>query len=191
MASGAFAIALIRLLPSRGWLVAAAAAFGLAAWTMELMRRRSEDVNDALMRFFGPVAHAEERHKVNSSTWYITALVLLASLAPPYAAEIGVLVLAVADPAAGLLGRRFGRVRLHNGRSLEGTLAFFGVGAAASFAWLSLAPLPTSTKLALAAVGAGAGALVELGSKRIDDNFSIPVVVSASVATLGLARFGL
>jgi dolichol kinase len=194
VASGAVALGLIRFMPTRGWLVAVAAAFGLAAWSMEIARRRSEAINERLMRFFGPVAHPDERYRVNSSTWYVTALVLLASLAPAYAAEIGVLVLAVADPAAAFLGRRFGRVRLRNGRTLEGTLAFFAVGAIATFGWLSLTTLvalPTSTKLALAAAGAAAGAVTELGSSRVDDNFSIPIVVAASVATLGTGQFGM
>lgn len=188
LASGAFALALVRLLPSRAWLVGTAAAFALAAWTMEITRRRSESVNDRLMRFFGPVAHPDERRRVNSSTWYVTALLTLALLAPRYAAEVGVLVLAVADPAAAFVGRRFGRTRFGNGRSLEGALSFLGVGACAAFAWLTLASaMPIAHAAALAVAGAAVGALAELNATRVDDNFSIPVVVAASVTALGTA----
>jgi dolichol kinase len=186
VASGAFALALIRFVPGRGWLLAAAATFGAAAWSMEIARRRSARVNDRLMRLFGAVAHADERHRVNSSTWYVTALVLLALFAPRYAAEIGVLVLAVADPAAGFVGRRFGRTRFASGRSLEGAIAFLVVGAGAAFAWLAAASgVPAARAAALALIGAAAGAVTELRSTRIDDNFSIPVVVAASVGALG------
>ena len=119
VASGALSLALIQLLPGRAWLVAASATFAIAAWSMEFGRRRSPAMNDRLMRAFGAVAHVHERHEVNSSTWYVTALLLLALFAPMEAAVVGVVVLAVGDPFAALIGRRFGRHRFASGRSLE------------------------------------------------------------------------
>src|SRR5262245_16773674 len=74
LASAAFALALLRVLPSRGYVIAVAVAFAIAAWTMEISRRRSPEVNKLVMRVFAHVAHPHERHKVNSSTWYTTAL---------------------------------------------------------------------------------------------------------------------
>ncbi len=184
--SGVVALAAIRSVPSRRWLVGAAGAIFVAAWAMETSRRRSEAINERLMRLFGPVAHAHERHRVNSSTWYATALLALALFAPLVAAEIGVLVLAIADPAAGMMGRRFGRVRFASGRSLEGALTFLVVAFAVAFAWLSLAgAVPLSARLMLAAGGAVAGAVTELGAVRVDDNLSIPLVVAASVTATG------
>lgn len=181
LASGVFALLLLRLLPDRNWLIATSAAFVIAAWTMELSRRASPEINDRLMRVFRPIAHAHERHRVNSGTWYMTALLLLSLLAPLRAAEIGVVVLAVADPAAGVIGRRFGRTRLRAGRSLEGSLAFVAAGTLAAVAWLavtSTSPWPPRALVAFA--GATAGALAEIGSTRLDDNFTIPVTVTAA-----------
>jgi dolichol kinase len=187
VASGGVALGALRLLPGRGWVIAVASAFAVAAWSMEIARRRSVAVNERLMRFFGPVAHPSERHRVNSSTWFVSALLLLGAFAPVRAAEVGVLVLALADPAAGLLGRRFGRTRLRAGRSLEGTLAFFVVGALAAFAWLSgTSALPAPSALILGVAGGSVGALTELASTRLDDNFTIPVAVAVAVATAQL-----
>jgi dolichol kinase len=183
VASALVALALLRLLPGRSWMIAVSAAFAVAGWTMETARRRSTAVNERLMALFAPVAHPHERHGINSSTWYVTALLLLAIFAPPHAAEIGVIVLGVADPAAGLVGRRYGRTRLRAGRSLEGTLAFVVVGTVAAAAWLVFAhgmALPAAA--VVAAIGATTGALVEVGSTRLDDNFTIPVSVTAAVA---------
>ncbi len=183
VASGGVALALLRLLPGRGWLIGVSAGIALAGWTMETARRRSAAVNARLMRLFAPVAHPHERHRVNSSTWYVTALFALALLAPLRAAEVGVLVLALADPLAGIVGRRFGRTRLRAGRSLEGSLAFLAVGSAAAFAWLEgIGAVPRPTAIVLAVTGAAAGALAELGSTRLDDNFTIPVAAAAAVA---------
>lgn len=183
VASGVFTLGLLRLLPGRAWLIAVASVFFAAAWTMEAARRRSPAVNERLMRFFGPVAHPHERHRVNSSTWYVTALLLLSLVAPLHAAEIGIVVLAVADPAAGLIGRRFGRTRLRAGRSLEGTLGFVAVGALAGLALLAVFHgIPWPSRIVLALAGAVAGALAELSSTRLDDNFTIPLAAAAAAA---------
>jgi len=136
-----------------------------------------------LMRFFAPVAHANEAHEVNSSTWYVSALFLMALFAPLRAAELGVIVLGFADPAAGLIGRRFGRTRIRAGRSLEGTLAFVAVGTAAAGAWLLLrhgAPLGSAALVAFA--GALFGAIAEIVVTKLDDNFAIPVAATTAVA---------
>ena len=187
VASGAASIAMIRLMPSRTSLIAVAAAFVIAAWSMETARRFSVGANDRMMRFFGPVAHAEERHRVNSSTWYVTALLILAAFATSQAAELGVLILALADPAAGYIGRRFGRIPLRAKRSLEGTLTFLVIGALAAFAWLSLTSvLPVSSIAVLAFGGATVGAFAELWSTRLDDNFTIPIAAASAVAALQL-----
>ncbi len=183
VAAGLTSLALIRLLPGRGWLFAAAAAFAASAWTMEIARRKSPAVNARLMRIFGPVAHAHEGHRTNSSTWYVTALAILALVAPMRGAELGVLVLGVADPAAGVVGRRFGRVRLAAARTLEGTLAFVGVGFLAGLGWLLATGASLSPAIALAIIAAVVGAAAELvSSRRFDDNFAIPVSIAGSVA---------
>jgi dolichol kinase len=161
--------------------VSLAAAIG--GWTMETVRRLSPEANRKLMLFWAPVAHPHEYHGVNSATWYCTALVLLALFAPIRSAEVGVLVLGLADPAAGLIGRRFGRTRLRANRSLEGSLGFLVVGAVAAAAWLAVMhAAPLSAIAVIAAVGGLVGALTELGSTRLDDNFTIPVTVALAVS---------
>lgn len=192
VASGALSLALIRLLPGRTWLIAVSVSLAAAAWTMEIARRRSPEANERLMRAFRAVAHPHERHRVNSSTWYMTALVILAAFFPLRAAEIGVVVLGLADPAAGFIGRRFGRTRIRAGRSLEGTLAFVAMGTLGALAALiAFHELPWSSRILLAVVGAVAGAVAELVSLRADDNFTIPLsaavaVTAAQVFVLGL-----
>ncbi len=184
--SGVVALSLVRLLPTRGWLVVAAAAFATFAWTCEILRRRSAAVNARLMRFFGPVAHAHEWHQVNSATWYATALLLMALVVPLDAAEVGIVVLAAADPMAGFVGRRFGRRRLASGRSFEGAAAFAITGALAALAWTSAAGTFGDARLAIAIVAGIVGAAVELFVSRVDDNLAIPLGTSLAVALAAL-----
>ncbi|HMY21568.1 MAG TPA: hypothetical protein PKA58_34840 [Polyangium sp.] len=182
--SAAAALVMLRLVSHREWLVAASGTLALAAWSLEILRRVHPPANVHLMRFFSRIAHAEEEHKVNSSTWYLTALVGLALFAPIRSAELGVVVLGLADPAAGFIGRRIGRTKIRKNRSLEGTLGFFAVGMAAAFVLLIVFhSLPLSAMLAIAAVASAAGALIELATIRLDDNFTIPVTVAVAAAS--------
>ena len=187
VASGAMSLALLRLMPGRSSLIAAATGFAILAWSLEGLRRVSPAINNLLMRILSPIAHPRERHHVNSSTWYGTALLILALFFPLRAAEVGVVVLALADPAAGLIGRRFGRIRIRAGRSLEGTLAFVVAGSIGALTSLAVFhAMPWSSRIILAVAGAVAGAVAELVSTRLDDNFTIPLTTAIAVTATQL-----
>jgi dolichol kinase len=94
----------------------------------------------------------------------------------------------VADPAAGIVGRRLGRIRLRARRSLEGTLAFLAAGTLAALASLTVFhAIPWPERLMVALVGAAAGALAELFTTRLDDNLTIPLTVAGAAAATELA----
>jgi dolichol kinase len=95
---------------------------------------------------------------------------------------------------AALVGRRFGRIKLLHGRSLEGSLAFIASGALAAFGLLMVfhPALGLGNAAAMALAGALAGAVAELVSFRVDDNFSIPLSAAsgAALAVWGLPLLG-
>jgi dolichol kinase len=165
----------------------------VSAWSMEASRRLSPAVNLLLMRLFAPVAHPDEAHHVNSATWYTTAILLLAFFFPLPAGVVGLAVLGLGDPAAAIVGRRWGRHRLADGRSLEGALAFVGVGTLAAWLPLELWHDELTSKGWLALAAATGGAVSELlsgraaalmGLSRIDDNLVIPLASAASMLTI-------
>ncbi len=180
-ASGMTAVAAITLLSDRRWLIAIALPWFCFAWTSELLRRRYRGANLRLMRVLGPIAHPHEWHKVNSATWFVTALLLLATLSPLRSAALGCAVLALGDPAAALVGRRWGRLKIAQNRTLEGALAFVAVGTLVSLAVLRVVPGAPASHLLLALTAGVVGALTELYSGRVDDNLSIPVVTALGV----------
>ena len=189
VAMGTTATALTVLLPSRAWLVGLPLAVAVFAWTSEFLRVRSARVNELLMTLFGPVAHDHERTRVNSSTWFVTGLLLIALAFPRPACAAAVMALAVGDTAASLVGRRYGRTRLRNGRSLEGTAAFAVVAGVSSALVLRAGfPMPWSEAALLGAVAGVTGAVTELSSERLDDNFSIPVTVAAVLTAVLMAQ---
>jgi dolichol kinase len=180
-AAGLAAVAAIALLHDRRWLIAIALPWACFAWTSELLRRRYRGANLRLMRVLGPIAHPHEWHKVNSATWFVTALLLLATLAPLRSAALGCAVLALGDPAAALVGRRWGRRKIAQNRTLEGALAFVAVGTLVSLAVVQAVPGAPASPLLLALTAGVVGALTELYSGRVDDNLSIPVVTAVAV----------
>ncbi len=93
---------------------------------------------------------------------------------PKEVAFIGLVVLSLLDSVTTLVGVRFGRTRIYNHKSLEGTLAGVAVTAAA----LCLLVPP-----AIAFVTAAVTALAELVSP-VDDNLVVPVVACLVLTVL-------
>jgi dolichol kinase len=191
-ASGLFAVWLVDAVLPATWLLPVAVVLTVMAWTLELSRRRWSQINSLLMWAFRPFAHPHEAWRINSATWFTTALFVLALTGRPMVVAVALVVLALGDPAAALIGRRFGTVKLVNGRSLQGTLTFVVVGALASLALLAwrhpeVGPGPA---VAMSLVGATAGAVAELFARRVDDNLAIPTAVAAALLVV-MASTGL
>jgi dolichol kinase len=161
--------------------------FTLFSWTVEGIKRLGPRGAALYDKLFGAITHTHERHKVNSATWYCTAVFISTLCFEPRAITLSVLCLAIGDPIAGLVGRRFGRIRLIGRRTLEGTLAFVLSASLAAFVLLQVAH-PTVANAPLVSLCAGsAAALGELMSGPwLDDNLTIPLA-SAAAVTLALA----
>lgn len=136
---------------------------------------------------FRMLSRSSEASRMASSTWYALGLMVSVALLPKPACLVGILVLAFADPAAGLVGRRWGGPRLHRHKSLGGTTAFCVVafGIAVATLAIQLPALTLATRVLAAAAIALAGTVAELLGDYVQDNFSIPVV-AGTVAALVL-----
>ncbi len=190
-AGGVLALILIQTVLTPAVIVPVALGLCVWGWGMEIGRRRSAAVNRFLMWIFGPIAHPHERERVNSATWYCTALLALSLTASPMACSLAVIVLGIGDPAAAFVGRRWGRIRFASGRSLEGSLAFVGFATVAAFAMLHVfyPEIGLGERVALAVAAAVAGAVAELVTATLDDNLVIPLAAAAG-ASLVAAAFG-
>lgn len=138
----------------------------------ELVERHAPWVNRVLVR-------AEERVRESAMIPYAIAVLLTILTVPKAAALVAIYTLAFADPAAAIVGIRFGRRPLVADYTLEGTLAFFAASCAVAAVVLhyttgasALAIAAASGTIALVAAGF---ALLKL---RIDDNLTIPLLVA-------------
>jgi dolichol kinase len=121
---------------------------------------------------------AEEQFRESAMIPYAIAVLLTILTVPKVAAVIAIYTLAFADPAAAVIGIRYGRRRLGPERSLEGSLAFFVSTLTVAATVLGLATAATPWTIAGAATTiAFIAALGELVPLRIDDNLTIPLFV--------------
>lgn len=111
-------------------------------------------------------------------SFYFVASALFCSIVfRPDVAFVAVLSLAILDAVATVAGIRFGRHRIVNGRTLEGSLSGFAVLCAVLLTFTG--PVAALTASAVAAVA-------ELISP-IDDNLVVPLVVGAALTLLPVA----
>ncbi len=159
--------------------------------TMEGMRVLSPKINQFMVdKMFGAIARPIEAYRMNSGTWYGIALFLMVWMFNPLACICGVLALGVGDPAAAILGRRYGRHKLRGHKSLEGMLGFIGVSTVVTVAYLLLTPhaelvgLPVWRVLGISLAAAVVGGITEVFCEPLDDNFAIPLAVAGAVGLL-------
>lgn len=183
---GFFALSCITLfdMSVNRWIVSVWLTFAV---TMEAGRRLSPTLNKKLMKGFGPIAHPHEYHQMNSASWYVFAISLLAWTVEPYMVAVGVMVLGLADPAAAAIGRKWGTHKIVGGRSLEGSATFVLVGTIVGLVVMTtIYSMAWTAALPLAFAGALVGAIAELYTPTFsDDNFTIPVAVAYALLLLG------
>jgi dolichol kinase len=163
------------LTPTRRELVVVLAVALVGGLAGDFLRLRYSGLNVLFFRAFRLLASPREARGIASSTWYVTGLLLVAAFFPLAVFVPAVLVLALADPAASYLGRRWGKTRVGKG-SAEGLAVFVVVGAAVL---LGFGP---PERALLAALAAG---LVEVAPWKLDDNLTIPVAVAAALTLMG------
>jgi diacylglycerol kinase (CTP) len=137
----------------------------------ETVARRAPWVNRSFVR-------AEEQVREAAMTPFAIAVLLTILAVPKLAAMVAIYTLAIADPLAAVVGIRFGRRRIADHRTLEGSLAFFVAAAAIAALVLRWGTGTSDLTIAGASVAIGiAAAACELLPLRIDDNLTIPIFV--------------
>jgi dolichol kinase len=178
---GTFAVAMYELVLPRPAALVIMACLTAAVVLLESGRRLFPAWNRFFIDVvFKPIVRPRERQEINSASFYVVSLALALFLMPIRAVEVGVLVLAWADPMASIAGKRWGRVKLYRDKSWVGSLAFTAMAAGVSLAFLSLAEPGTgwAWRAAVAGMAALVGAVAELLSDRLDDNLTVLLLVS-------------
>ena len=167
---------------------AAIAAAALASG--EALRLAVPAVNARAVALLGPLLKPREKRTPTAATYLALASLAVLLLFGIPAATLALAYSALGDPAAGIVGTKYGRLRVRllgrrlGGKSLEGTLAFLAVSTAVA-AGLWAAGLYGTLWPAL--VGAAVAALVEFLPVPLEDNLTVPL---ASAAVMWLLWVG-
>jgi dolichol kinase len=159
----------------RGPLLAILAAVFAALFVSDVVRLRSRRMNALFFTAFPALASPREADGFASSTWYALGALLAWALFPTHVAVAAILVLGLADPAAGAVGRTWGRVRLGAGTVL-GSAAFLFV---ALLVMAHVVGLPAAIAPALFATA------VECLPWNVDDNLTVPLAVGGALWVIG------
>lgn len=148
------------------------------ALLLDWIRLRSRVANTVFFRWFSALASPREAGRLASSTWFLLGALAVLVIAPGRWFAPAVLVLALADPAASVVGRTWGRHRLGKG-SWEGTGAFYLV---------AVAVLTPFAGLQAALIAAAVVAALEVLPSGIDDNLTVPLATALALWLVGAPR---
>lgn len=144
----------------------------------DITRSQSASFQSWIDSIFGFMMRPDEKRSsrglpiLNGATWVLISATLLTLLFPVELAGAAFASFMVADAAAAVVGRTVGRHPWGGGpRTMEGSLAFIAAGI------LVMVPVaPVSPWVATASVVAGAA--TEIPKWPINDNLSVPLVMS-------------
>ena len=136
-----------------------------------------------LGKLYGKLFGKMLRKKIRPGQWIVSGgvPVLVSALVvnlffAPYIAAVAMAILLAGDAAAALVGRKFGRHLIINGKTLEGTLAFITAAyLAAAVVLLSVKAAMIDYVLLLPVVAVGALAELFQNQLKLDDNLLIPL----------------
>ncbi len=142
---------------------------GLAvAFAVEFLRFTQPAFRDLFNRTLGFLLREGERRHICGATYWLIGAFLVVFFFPRHVAVFSLYMLIVSDSLAAWVGRSAGKIHLANGKTLEGSLAFF------VSAFLIGMLIPGYT-VGLALVGAATGTIFELGVIPLNDNLTIPL----------------
>ena len=141
----------------------------LLAFLIEYLRINSISVKNIFDKYlFSMLRNHEKSGKYTGATWVFISSTLSIGIFPKDIAIISLIYMSIGDTAAGLIGRKFGRIKIYN-KTLEGALAGFIVCLILGLM------IDLNLSKTLVAIGALSAAIIELMPISIDDNIRIPL----------------
>jgi dolichol kinase len=166
----------VAIVPAIGWLLSyplalvLTGAFALASFGIEVLRRWVPQIKQWLWRLFPTTFRCWETQGGLGSTWFAVGMLGAYLLFGRDVGGTAVLFLAWGDPAAELVGRKWGGPG--GGKTIAGSLGCLAACLLAGMAGIGLGGLDVWTVLA----GAVVATLAERAPLPLDDNVWIPLL---------------
>jgi dolichol kinase len=149
--------------------------------TVDITRLRMPAFNQFIQSRFSSFIRKNEANKLTGTAPYVLGIGLTVLFYRTNIAAASICFLAFGDVAATTVGERWGKTKIAGDKSLEGTLAFTVIAAAAGLA-LPLVGIHLAPGLVVAGALVAAG--VELLPLPVNDNLVIPVVSGGTMALI-------
>ena len=118
--------------------------------------------------FFTMLRNHEKSGKYTGATWVFISSILSIGIFPKDIAIISLIYMSIGDTAAGLIGRKYGKIKIYN-KTLEGALAGFIICLMVGLM------IDLNISKSILTIGALSAAIIELLPISIDDNIRIPL----------------
>jgi len=150
----------------------------------DFLKSRVKELNELVTKIFGGMLRPKEYRGLSGASYTLLASCIVITLFPLHVAVTALAVPAVADTAAGLVGRKFGRMKFFN-KTVEGTLAFILSGTFIVYVIMNIYGL-SLLFFVTGFVAVCIAGVVEAASRflHIDDNFSVPIVMGFYMGVL-------
>lgn len=156
----------------------------LMAFAVEWLRLNNRVLNKYFCRLASPFMRDTEVAGPTGFAFYALGVGLTLLLFEKDVALLACCYLVFADPAASLVGVKFGKTKILNGRSLEGTMTFFIVALMINLCFFNMSMfLDVKNFVVFSVITAISAALAEVicHGKYLDDNLIVPVVAGALI----------
>ncbi|OQW49919.1 MAG: hypothetical protein A4S09_11785 [Proteobacteria bacterium SG_bin7] len=152
---------------------------------LDLMRLKSEFLNRFAVKIFGTVMRRNEINSPAGTTYLLSGVFICVLLFPHDVVLLTLIFLAIADPVASYFGIRWGKDKIINNKSLQGTLAAFVVCTIISYIYFQKKGLLLDRILLASLISGIIGALSELlPIRKMDDNLTFPILCSLALRTM-------
>jgi dolichol kinase len=159
------------------------------AFIFEWLRLRVEPLNRVFCRLAAPLMRDTELNAPTGFAFYALGVGLTLIFFDRDVAMLACCYLVFADPVASLVGVKIGKTKIWNGRSLEGTFAFFTIALFINYYFYHLGFFQDVKNFALfsiiTAISAAISEVVCHG-KYLDDNMVIPLVAGVIITVSAL-----
>lgn len=160
---------------------------------IEIARYYSDRFNDFICKSLSGIMRERERNKISSGTWYMGAILIVFLIFPKDVGILTLLLVALGDTAAGIVGTIWGKHKITQHVSLEGFLAAFSVCFLSTLIftawWLPSFHLSGLPLIGFTLLAGLTGAVSEGAFKKLDDNLVIPLLSAPSLWLL-MKAFG-
>jgi len=147
--------------------------------SLDVLRQMYPALNNLALKAMGPFIRESERNSYAGTTFLLTAALIVIFFFPPNVANLALLFLAIADPVASFFGILYGKDKIVNNKTLQGTLAAFASCFLISISFYFYFNIMTERLLMVSILSALVGASAELiPIGKIDDNFTLPILSS-------------